>query len=183
MKENSFRRNCFSPLFLYFQQHTAKGRHIHLDHERLIVARDSNGVTFLSRCIQRPAIAVPFRVEDLCIHAFLQYAEYLMRIMVRREVEDDDIVVLLSLTDEGKQILVRIVRIDPLKALPAVIICIQRRFARIQFAQLCEILMERIMCRVAQQELVIFLRLIPFPPVGKLISHKVELLSRMREHI
>ena len=96
-------------------------------------------MTVLRLLSKRAAEALPLRIDDLAVRAFGNDAEHLVRIRIRGEVEDDDIVFVFSLAQIREHVLVRVIRVDPLKALPAVIILIQCRLARIQLAQQCEI--------------------------------------------
>ena len=87
-----------------------------------------------------------------------------------------------GLPDEAEDGAVRIIRIDPLEALPGIIQLIHRRILLVEMQQLLHELLERRIQRLLAEIPVKRYILIPLMELTEILSHEQKLLARMTEH-
>ena len=100
------------------------------------------------------------------------------------EVADDkDLLTGGILAQESDDALLRVVRHDPLEALPAVIDLPEGRVLLIEGVQGADVVLQLGVLVVVQQHPVQLLCLVPLGELAELLSHEQQLLARVRHHV
>lgn len=127
--------------------------------------------------LSRAAEFLRVGIDQLCILARGGHAEFIVRAQHGRKVAHrDDLAAFFIPPQEYHDVLGRIVRDDPLEALPGEVLFPQRRGFLIQMIQPAHIFLHLCVTVVAQQHPVQLLVLIPFDELGKFLSHEQQFL-------